>query len=187
MQKNNVVLPPKPEDLREPFEDNWTHFFHGDDWHNEDIFRWDKDKFFTFADRLAFVNHYSIFYDVPTEEVRFFFLKDQYFTNYYPGEKFEEYLAVTQYFAFHSNFPQAWMTYINWEEEISGVDITQVHFHCPAEIRENAKNAIQKQDHLTAFTVQDQKNNDDIRQLLKYGSECLFDGVFEIWYGSPCE
>jgi ankyrin repeat protein len=173
-------LPPKPEDFHHDTSD-FTHFFHDDDWNDAVFIRWNQNKFLKFAYQLGFHNRYVAIHETPADQVTYFFSRDELILQ---TVNREEIMTVTQYFAFHPDYPDAWMTYINWWDEESDVDYTQFHFRCPNELLEETRNIIQEEDLITKFTLDNIEEDHPVRQLYTYSEKCLQTGLDELWQTS---
>jgi hypothetical protein len=160
---------------------NLTHFFHDDDWNDAVFIRWNRDKFLKFAYQLGFVNRYVIYDEIPANQMKLFFARKDLLLE--TNER-EDRMIVTQYFAFHPEYPDAWMLYTNWWNEESDVDYTQFHFRCPDELQEEAKAIIQKGDLISSYTLNNAEGSHPIQQLYSYSTELLHTGLDKLWQTS---
>lgn len=175
-----VPNPPKSTDFQ-VINNHLTHFFHDDDWHDAVFIRWDRNKFLKFSYQLGFFNRYPLVHDIPANQVKYFFAREELLLQQNDGE---DHMLTTQYFAFHPKYPDAWMLYINWWNEESGVDYTQFHFRCPDELKEEAINFIKDEDLISNFTLDQGHERDTIEQLYTYSNEMLQTGLDKLWQTS---
>lgn len=172
-----VPLPPTSE----AFQTNTnylTHFFHDDDWNDAMFIRWDKDKFLTLAYQLGYINRYRTIYEIPIRQVKCFFQNKELTMEQMDKE---DIMIATQYLAFHPDYPDTWMTYINWWNEDSDVDYTQMHFRCPEELLEKTRAIIEESDLIGSYTMENIAKDHPIEHLYAYGQKCLQMGLDELW------
>jgi ankyrin repeat protein len=175
-----VALPPKSGDFQTN-TNHFTHFFHDDDWNDAVFIRWDREKFLKFAFQLGFIHRYAAYDEIPTNKVKLFFAREELLVH---RNEHEEMMIVTQYFAFHPEYPDAWMIYNNWWNEESGVDYTQFHFRCPDELREKTHNVIQNTDLISFYTWDHVNSDHPIQQLYEFSQELLHTGLDKLWQTS---
>nr|WP_255724677.1 ankyrin repeat domain-containing protein [Shimazuella soli] len=175
-----VALPPRSTDFQTDTS-HLTHFFHDDDWNDAVFIRWKRDKFLKFAYQLGFVDRYVVFHEIPANQVKYFFAREELLLQ---KNDREDNMTVTQYFAFHPEYPDAWMLYTNWWNEESDVDYTQFHFRCPDELKEETLSVIEESDLITRFTLDHVEEAQPIQELYDYSKKILQIGLDELWQTS---
>lgn len=170
-----VPSPPKASHFERSTE-HFTHFFHDDDWESALFNRWRQDQFLRISHKLGFTNRYSTHSNTVASKVPYFFDWDELLMEL---TEHEHEIFVTQYFAFHPKYPDAWMMYINWWNQSLDIDYTQFHFRCPDELVNVTKNTITESDLISCYTLKN--TSDDYLQLIQdlytYSQKCLQAGL----------
>jgi ankyrin repeat protein len=174
-----VALPPHAHKFAESTEHH-THFFHDDDWNDAVFIRWNQDKFLDFSHRLGFCNRYFASSDTTADKITYFFAREELLMQ--NSERNDD-MFVTQYFAFHPDYPDAWMMYINWWNEESDVDYTQFHFRCPNELISQTHEAITEKDLIKEYSNLNLDTSEEhpILFLYQFSLKCLQNGLTHLW------
>lgn len=172
-----AALPPKSGDFQSN-TNHRTHFFHDDGWNDAVFLRWDREKFLKFAYQLGFINRYAAYDEIPADQMKLFFARKELLLE--TNER-KDMMIVSQYFAFHPEYPDAWMLYTNWWNEELDVDYTQFHFRCPDELLEKTQKIVQDKDLISLYTLDHVESGSPIQQLFECSKELLHTGLDKLW------
>ncbi|WP_028778883.1 ankyrin repeat domain-containing protein [Shimazuella kribbensis] len=175
----SVSLPPKTGNFEKNTHHD-THFFYDTDtWDLR--YTWTQDRFLKFAYQLGFQHRFMAKHTVPSEQIKYFSFDEKLTLEKISHEEDQD---ITQYLAFHPEYPDAWFTCVEWwvedpnlEDEIK---YTQVHFRCPNELLEKINNLVQEEK-LTSFSLGNSENEYLVEQLFTYSKSLLQTGLDALW------
>ncbi len=174
-----LTLPPTPESFQEISnqQEEMIHYYH-DDWSNVVVYN--SEDFMQLAHKLGFTSQFRVYYEVPTNELKFFQIDDAEEKINASFDDRDSMMEVTHYLAFHPEFPNAWMMYI-WYNEYEYEDLHQFHLHCNKSISETAENITDDFQWITKISLPSTNDANVAPQLINYSNQYLQKGLTELW------